>query len=90
MGEETATFGKKGDSYSFFQIGDLCIKFYTSPYLQKYCSVDRWENNGYIEYTGMFSTSKEPIKDSIDLGYIAERLHLPQGVFDKIKEVRLA
>ena len=81
--------GINKNHYSFFKIGDLCIKFYTSPYLQKFCCVDCWKDNGYIEYTGMFSTSKEPVRDSIDLEFIADRLHLPKSVFGGIEEVRI-
>ena len=84
---KTATLSKKGDHYSVFQVGDLNIKFYTSPYLEKYYSIDKWKDNGYIEYTGKFSTSEEPIKDSIDLEFIAERLHLPEDIFKGIEEV---
>ena len=85
-----ATLSKKDDHYSVFQIGDLRIKFYTSPYLEKYCSIDLWENKGYIEYTGQFTTSDEPMEDSIDLAFIAERLHLPEDVFKGVEEVLIA
>ena len=87
--EEFATLRKKDQNFSVFQIGDLSIKFFTSPFLQKYCNIIRWKDDGYIEYTGLFSTSSEPIEDSIDLAFIAERLHLPKGVFKGIKEVKL-
>ena len=84
---KTATLSRKGDHYSLFRVGDLDIKFYTSPYLEKYCSINTWKDNGYIEYTGKFSTSEKPIEDSIDLEFIAERLHLPEDVFKGIEEV---
>ena len=84
---KTATLSKKGEHYSVFKVGDLCIKFYTSPYLEKYCGIVAWKDNGYIEYTGKFSTSDDPIEDSIDLEFIAERLHLPEDVFKGIEEV---
>ena len=50
---KTADCSKSGilsnnDRYSLFQIGDLCIKFKTSPYLKRYTEILKW-NNGYIE-----------------------------------------
>ena len=35
------------DKYSIFKIGDMQIKFKTSPFLQKYTSIIKW-NKGYI------------------------------------------
>ena len=90
MNESIATLKNMGNHYSLFQVGDLAIKFYTSPYLEEYCSINKWKNTGYIEYSGKFSTSPEPINDSIDLESIAERLHLPKEVFKGIKEVTIA
>ena len=89
MNRIIATLGKKSDTYSFFQVGDLTIKFYTSPYLECYCKINKWEDTGYIEYVGKLSTTEEPVEDSIDLGYIAERLHLPKNVFKGIEEVQI-
>lgn len=84
-----ATLKNKGNHYSEFQLGDLVIRFYTSPYLQRYCSINKSEDDGYIEYTGKFSTFLEPIEDSIDLGSMAERLHLSENVFKGIREVQI-
>ncbi|MBP3209842.1 MAG: hypothetical protein J6M64_08070 [Oscillospiraceae bacterium] len=72
--------------YSVFKTGDLTIKFKTSPYLERYCSVSKW-NNGYIECKAKYSTLPEPVEDYIDLRYIADRLHLPDNIFCDIKEV---
>ncbi len=89
MRNRIATLSLKEDCYSVFRVGDLKIKFYTSPYLQQYCKVDLWEDDGYIEYTGKFSTSSELVEDSIDLAFIAKRLHLSKDVFKGIEEVKL-
>lgn len=77
------------DKYSIFKIGDMQIKFKTSPFLQKYTSIIKW-NKGYIECMAKYSTLDTPIEEYIDLRYIAKRLGLPQNIFDNIKEVRIA
>lgn len=89
MDNSYATLSNSGKNYSTFQVGDLVIRFYTSPYLERYCSVDKWENDGYIVYTGKFSTKDEPVEDYIDLACMAERLHLPDDVFKGVKDVRI-
>lgn len=86
---KTATLTNKGNHYSVFQIGDVSIKFYTSPYLEYYCKIISWEDSGYIVYTGKFSTSSSPIEDSIDMAFIAERLHLSTSIFKGIEEVKI-
>lgn len=77
------------DKFSIFKIGDLQIKFKTSPFLQKYTSIIKW-NKGYIECMAKYSTISTPIEESIDLRYIAKRLRLPSNIFDNIKEVKIA
>ena len=77
------------DKFSIFKIGDLQIKFKTSPFLQKYTSILKW-NKGYIECMAKYSTLDTPIEEYIDLRYIAKRLRLPQNIFDDIKEVKVA
>ena len=76
------------DKFSIFIIGDLQIKFKTSPFLQKYISILKW-NKGYIECMAKYSTLDTPIEEYIDLRYIAKRLRLPQDIFDNIQEVRI-
>lgn len=76
------------DKFSIFKIGDLQIKFKTSPFLQKYISILKW-NKGYIECMAKCSTLDTPIEEYIDLRYIAKRLRLPQDIFDNIQEVRI-
>lgn len=76
------------DKFSILKIGDLQIKFKTSPFLQKYTSITKW-NNGYIECMAKYSTLDTPIEEYIDLRYIAKRLRLPKDIFDNIKEVKV-
>ena len=72
--------------YSIFKTGNLTVKFKTSPYLDHYLSIEKW-NNGYIECMAKYSTVPEPIEDYIDLRFIADRLQLPKDIFKAIKEV---
>ena len=74
--------------YSLFTIGDLCIKFKTSPYLEHYVSITKW-NNGYIECLAKYSTFSDPIEEYIDLKPIAKRLGLDLNIFKSIKEVKI-
>ncbi len=76
------------DRYSRFTVGDICIKFRTSPYLQHYDSIKKW-NNGYIVCMASYSTMESPIEEYIDLRYIADRLSLPKDFFKEIKEVKI-
>ena len=77
------------DRYSLFQIGDLCIKFKTSPYLKRYTEILKW-NDGYIECMAEYTTMSEPVEEYIDLRFVAERLRLPEDIFENIREVRVA
>ena len=77
------------ERYSVFQVGDLCIKFKTSPYLKRYLSVVKWDN-GYIECIAEYSTLTEPEEEYIDLRFIAGRLKLPEDTFEGIEEVVIA
>ena len=75
--------------YSLFRCGDTTIKFKTSPYLENYVSILKWDR-GYIECMAKYSTMPEPVEEYIDLGYIANRLRLPEDFFDSIREVKVA
>lgn len=88
MIDKVATLRTHGKNYSIFQVGDISIKFYTSPNLKRYCRIIKWRDNGYIEYLVEFYGMAEPVEDSIDLAFIAGRLHLPQDIFKGIKEVK--
>ena len=75
--------------YSIFRSGDVQIKFKTSPYLERYISISKWDN-GYIECLAKYSTIPEPVEEYIDLRFVADRLRLPADVFLPIKEVKLS
>ena len=83
----TATITNK-DNTSIFQCGDLHIEFETSPYLEGYTSILKWDN-GYIECVAKYSTLKEPIEEYIDLRAIAEEQRLPKDIFKGISEVHI-
>ncbi len=74
------------EKYSIFQVNKLRIKFKTSPYLQEYTEIKKW-NKGYIECMAKYSTLAEPVEEYIDLRFIAERLELPDGIFDDVEGV---
>ena len=75
--------------YSVFRSGDVQIKFKTSPYLERYISISKWDD-GYIECLAKYSTLPEPVEEYIDLRFIADRLRLPADVFYPVKEVKLS
>lgn len=77
------------EKFSLFQMGDLRIKFKTSPYLEQYVSILKWDN-GYIECMAKYSTMAEPVEEYIDLRFIAGRLRLPEDVFHEVEEVIVA
>ncbi len=76
------------EKYSIFQMGDLRIKFKTSPRLQRYTEILKWDN-GYIECMAKYSSFDEPIEEYIDLRVIANRLELPDDVFFDIEGVKI-
>ena len=73
---------------SIFQWGGLRIEFETSPYLEFYISILKWDN-GYIECMAKYSAFKEPIEEYIDLRAIAEEQGFSKDIFKGIKEVRV-
>ena len=83
----TATITNK-DNTSIFQCGDLHIEFETSPYLEGYTSILKWDN-GYIECMAKYSAFKEPIEEYIDLRAIAEEQGLPKDIFKEINDVHI-
>jgi len=83
--DSTATLSASGN-YTLFQSGDLSIRFRTSPYLEKYTSILKWDN-GYVECMAKYSTCDNPIEEYIDLNYIADRLRLSDDIFKKINNV---
>ena len=89
INEKVATLSLKKNHYSEFAFGDIRIKFFTSPYITRYCNILKWDKEGYIEYTCRTSTTAEEVEDSIDLAYIAKRLNVPTEVFKSIEEVKI-
>lgn len=83
---KTEAYLSNSSRYSIFSFGNRCIKFKTSPYLERYISVSKW-NNGYIECLAKYSTLPQPVEEYIDLRYIASRLGLPDDVFMDIGRV---
>ena len=81
------TLTNKGN-ISIFQWSNLRIEFETSPYLECYTSILKWDN-GYIECMAKYSTLKEPIEEYIDLRAIAEEQGFSKDIFKGIKEVRV-
>ncbi len=84
--DKTEAYLSNSSRYSLFSFGNRCIKFKTSPYLERYISVSKW-NNGYIECLAKYSTLPQPVEEYIDLRYIASRLGLPDDVFMDIGRV---
>ena len=84
--DKTEAYLSNSSRYSLFSFGNRCIKFKTSPYLERYISVSKW-NNGYIECLAKYSTLPQPVEEYIDLRYIASRLGLPDDVFKDIGKV---
>ena len=73
---------------SIFQWGGLRIEFETSPHLEFYTSILKWDN-GYIECMAKYSAFKEPIEEYIDLRAIAEEQGLPKDIFKEINDVHI-
>ena len=72
--------------YGACRVDEFCKLCKTSPYLERYISVSKW-NNGYIECLAKYSTLPQPVEEYIDLRYIASRLGLPDDVFKDIGRV---
>ncbi len=89
INEKVATLSVNKEHYSIFQIGNTRIKFYSSPFLTQYCEILKWDDTGYIECTCLNTNSDGLVEDSIDLAFIADRLHLPLDIFKGIEEVRI-
>ncbi len=87
LNDNVATLSVVDNNYSLFSFGDINMKFKTSPHLIEYCQIIRWDKSGYIDCTCKVSTSKEIIEDTIDIAFIAKRLHVPLKAFNDIEEV---
>ena len=66
------------------------IRFSTSPYLERYLKVIRW-NKGYIVVEAKYSTEQESVEDYIDMLPILRHLLInPDEFLEDIVEVRIA
>lgn len=76
--------------YSFFMCKGESIRFSTSPYLERYLKVIRW-NKGYIVVEAKYSTEQESVEDYIDLRPILRHLFIDADEFLRdITEVKIA
>ncbi|MBR0196760.1 MAG: hypothetical protein IJQ34_01360 [Kiritimatiellae bacterium] len=73
--------------YSFFSYDGNVIKFMTSPRLDRYVKVNKWDN-GYIEVIAQYGEKK--VEEYIDLIPILKNLYInPQTFLNPIKEVEV-
>ncbi|MCR5660539.1 MAG: hypothetical protein K6G50_00210 [bacterium] len=85
-----AILSHKADLSSFSAKGRT-IRFQTSPYLEKWLSIAKWDKKlGYIAAIAKYSTVKEPVEDYIDLAPILEHLMIDkQSFLSDIDEVEI-
>lgn len=77
-------YNKNG--YTHFKVDNQIIKFYTSPYLEKYINIKEYDN-GYIIVDEKLSTIDKPIEDYIDLEYVFDELGINKEILKRITEV---
>ena len=77
-------YNKNG--YTYFKVSNDIVKFYTSPYLEKYIKVKEYDN-GYIVVDEQLSTTDEHMEDYIDLEYVFDELGLDKNILREIQEV---
>lgn len=86
-GEAILTSDRK---YTSFRYGGRTIRFMTSPYLERYTSVRKWDK-GYIVVMAKYETEKEDEEEYIDLIPILKNLYIDPDAFLKdIKGVRIS
>ena len=89
MNQNTATLSSNGD-FTSFTYGNHCIRFRTSPYLERYTSVKEWDN-GYIVCMAKYLNAAEPEEEYIDLVPILRNLYFDPVKFLKpIEKVRVS
>lgn len=77
-------------NYTYFKYGDEVVRFRTSPYLEYYTKINKWDH-GYIEVMAKYSTNKEAVEEYIDLEYILKGLYMDVDAFlNPIKEVKIS
>lgn len=74
------------DGYTHFKVNNHVIKFYTSPYLEKYIKIKEYDN-GYMVVDEKLSTMDKPIEDYIDLEYVFDELGINKDLLKEINEV---
>ena len=88
----TKTFGhavlsSKGN-YTSFSYGDDVIRFMTSPRLDRYVKVNKWDN-GYLEVVASYNGKEE--EEYIDLVPILKNLYIePESFLKPIKDVEVS
>lgn len=67
------------------------IRFQTSPYLEKWLSIVKWDKSiGYMAVMAKYSTVEEPVEDYIDLASIIDNLRIDkQDFLSDIDEVEI-
>ncbi len=78
-----------GDGFTSFSYGGHMIRFRTSPYLERYTRIKKWDN-GYLVTMAKYTTLPEEEEEYIDLVPILENLYFDSQSFLKpIKGVRI-
>ena len=82
-----AVLSSKG-IYTSFSYGDDVIRFMTSPRLDRYIKVNKWDN-GYLEVVASYNGKEE--EEFIDLIPILKNLYIePESFLKPIKHVEVS
>lgn len=74
--------------YTSFSYGDDVIRFMTSPRLDRYIKVNKWDN-GYLEVVASYNGKEE--EEYIDLVPILKNLYIePESFLKPIKDVEVS
>ncbi|MBQ8955552.1 MAG: hypothetical protein IJ075_01105 [Lachnospiraceae bacterium] len=88
MGDEAVLTSDR--TYTSFQYAGKNIRFMTSPYLEKYTKIKKW-NHGNIVVMAKYDTEEDEEEEYIDLIPILKNLCIDPDVFLKnIKKVRIS
>ena len=75
--------------YTSFQFGGRTIRFMTSPHLERYTAVKKWDN-GYIVVMAKYDDLEEE-EEYIDLIPVLKNLYIdPEDFLKGIKRVRIS
>ena len=76
--------------YTSFQYGGRNIRFMTSPYLEKYTKIKKWDH-GHIVVMAKYDTEEAEEEEYIDLIPILRNLYIdPEKFLKNIKKVRIS